>query len=157
MHIIDLRNHIRTQLAAFLETKVTKQYPAGYTDEEATRQYFNGIAREAGKTTGWVYVIFDEHRKQSKIGHTCCNPVDRARKIFPGSRMLISAFPTTKQRPWDIERFVQSILYAGGLQSEKQGIGNKQAYSGGTEIFDIKPAVACALIDDAINSVRFSE
>ena len=160
MHIIDLREQIKAQLTAFLATKVTKQYPAGFIDDDNTRQYFSDIAKKADKATGWVYVIFDENRKQSKIGYTCCNPVDRARRIFPSSDkgpMLIAAFLTTKHRPWDIENFVQRILYAGGFQSEKQAIGDRQAYSGGTEIFDIKPAVACALIDDAINTVRFSE
>lgn len=157
MHIIDLRNQIKTLLKEFLDTKVSKVYPAGFIDEEITRQHYNDIAKNAGKSTGWVYVIFDEDRKQSKIGHTCCNPVDRARRIFPGSRMLIVAFLVTKHRPWDIENFVQRILYAGGLQSKNQAIGGKHAYSGGTEIFDIKPSVACALIDDALNSVVFSD
>lgn len=157
MHIVDLRDRVRAQLAEFLSSKVEKRYPAGYIDDNNTRQYFTDLVKDVNNVTGWVYVIFDENRKQAKIGHTCGNPVDRARKIFPGSGMLISAFATTKHRPWDIEGLVQGILYAGGFQSQNHKIGTRQAKSGGTEIFDIKPAVACALIDDAINTVIFSD
>jgi len=159
MHIIDLKKQVKAMLEDFVKTVPEKQYMGVDISDSASVGYFSEAYKDIKNCTGWVYVVFDQDKQQCKIGHTCCDPVTRARKIFPnrgGQPLYVAAFPVVDSRPWDVEGFIHRMLRAGGLESKNKQLGVAQAHSGGTEIFDIRPAIACALVEQAIETVRFS-
>jgi len=158
MHILDLKTQVQAMLEDFVKIVPEKQYFGVNICDRANLGYFSKLHKDIKDCTGWVYVIFNEDKQQCKIGHTCCDPVARAKNIFPfmgGKSLYVAAFPVVGTEPWNVERFVQNMLYAGSLQSRSKQLGVAQAHSGGTEIFDIRPAVACALVEQAIETVRF--
>ena len=159
MHIIDLKHQIKDMLIEFTKAVTTKQYFGVNINANDSLGYFSNLYPNVKNITGWVYVIFNADGQQCKIGHTCQDPVLRAKKIFSiteATPLYIAAFPVVGAKPWHVERFVQNMLYAGGLQAIDRKLGKVTAKSGGTEIFNIRPSVACALIEQTIESVCFT-
>lgn len=149
MNIISLKAKAKDTLEEYLLSRPAKNYFSCLIWDMASQKYFDELDEPH---RGWVYVIFDDDKKRVKIGHTVRNPVERARRIFPfcgGTKLYVSAFPCKMSDANKVEGYIQSILYSCGLQSYKRGIGNAEAHSGATEIFDINPSIACAMIDEA--------
>lgn len=160
MSLIDLKNQAKQLMLDYVSTLPEKEYTGIRVDWDGASDWI----RENYKSRqhfGWVYVIalLGEPNK-CKIGYTDNCPVERARKIFSGqyrqSDLYVLAFSSNNARAYKVERYIQSILYACGLQSVNETIGGLKAKSGGTEIFDLAPTTACSLIEDAITNLQFT-
>jgi|APGre2960657404_1045060.scaffolds.fasta_scaffold43752_1 hypothetical protein len=151
MSISELKDKATKILLEHVSSQPDKTYYGYPIWDNLSVEYFDKLDKGH---RGWVYVIFDDAKERVKIGYTIRNPVERARRVFPsckGTKLYIAAFPCKLNEAYKVEGYVHSILYSCGLQSSKRGIGNAEAYSGGTEIFDIMPRIACALIDETVN------
>ena len=156
MTIRELRAKAKNILSEYVGSKPVKEYPGYKIWERSSINHFEEISHSIGRHYGWVYAIFSNEQEQVKIGHTVRCPVERARRIFcapAGTTLWISAFPCKLSQPHRVEGYVQTILYSCGLQNLTGRINNAQAYSGGTEIFNIKPSIACAMLDEAANEL----
>ena len=147
MDIRKLRIKTEKTLLKYLDSKPKKKYTGYYLwgDERPICRALNN---------GWVYVIYAKNENRVKIGHTGWNPIDRARKIFThqaGAELYVTGFSCSYSLAHAVESYVQSILYCGGLQSVERCIGGIYPNSGGTEIFNINPKIACAMVDEAAN------
>lgn len=156
MNIVELKEQIQKTLLEYLDSKPKKEYMMYNVCHPDTEEYFNSIARNKGRHGGWVYVITSKEQKQVKIGYTERNPVQRTKEVFPGSEVYINAFLCLHNKAYLTESYIQRILYSTGLQSKRKELGGIKAHSGGSEIFDIKPRIACALIDEAVTGYVFT-
>ena len=160
MNILDLKDKAKNLLLEYTNSKPNKEYFGYSIWEKSSIDHFEEIRNNIeGKNYGWVYAIFSNEKEQVKIGHTIRCPVERARRIFgapAGTILWVAAFPCKFSQPYNVEHYVQSILYSCGLQNLKGSIGNAKAYSGSTEIFNIKPHIACAMLEEAANELIFN-
>jgi hypothetical protein len=150
MNLVEVKQKIQETLIEYMQTKSKKEYMFYSVLDRGTAEHFSSIARDKGRHGGWVYIVTTLDQKQVKIGYTERNPVERVKEIFPGSNVYVAAFLCLYSKSYIIENYVKRILYSTGLQSRTKTLSGITAYSGGTEIFDIKPRIACALVDEAV-------
>lgn len=156
MSLTELKTRAKELLYEYVQSSPETQYCGCALYGGDSMQFFADLSKKVGLHYGWVYVAWTSDT-QCKIGHTCVNPISRVRQVFPycgGKTVYVSAFPSVHKEPWVIERYIQNILYSLGLQSLDRELGGIKAYSGGTEIFDISPQIACYLIDEAVKGLR---
>lgn len=155
MDLEELRKATKNNLHEYVNNLPDKQYTAYHIDSAEAEQHIKDILSTDKKCKGFVYVITTNKHEQVKIGYTDVCPIKRAKQIFPNrsnSDLFLVAFVCHNSRAVYVEKYVQRILYAGGLQSKNGCLGTVVAHSGRTEIFDIRPSIACAMIDDAVNN-----